>query len=242
MAMTAQTQQQPAVAVTRRGLVARAARAVNARMILDTTECQEYASTHWSSQWYGNARLARRMLPGAAIATPCALVSASGRRHRCAVERPVQDDTHDQDEFLLTLSPPPGSLGRTLEPRTSAVKPTVRLQLPNPAVRQAVRPVEVAIAARAAVDLHIHPATTATLPRQAAHQAVQQDADQTQYNESAAPFRMQPPVMQQLTGPSSTSAPPCAYFELDPKLHDEVYYASCIFVSGMLSRRPWNAR
>ena len=182
------------------------------------------------------------MLLGAVSATPCVLASASGRQHRCAVARPVQDDTHDQDDYLLMLSLQPGSQGRTLEPRMNAVKPTVRLQLPNLAVRQAVRPGEVAVAVRAAVDLHIHPATTATLPRQAAHQAVQQDADQTQYNESTAPFRMQPPVMQQLIGPSSTSAPPCAYFELDPKLHDDVYYVSCIFVGGMLSRRPWNAR
>ena len=156
--------------------------------------------------------------------------------------RHVQDGTHDQDDYLLMLSLQPGSQGRTLEPRMNAVKPTVRLQLPNLAVRQAVRPGEVAVAVRAAVDLHIHPATTATLPRQAAHQAVQQDADQTQYNEGAAPFRMQPPVMQQLTGPSSTLAPPCAFSGLDPKLHDDAFYASCIFGGGMRSRRPWSAR
>ena len=239
--MTAQMQQQPAAAVTRRGLVARAARAVNVHMILVLTVCPEFASTRWSSQWSGTVRLAGRMLPGAAIATPCALVSANGRRHRCAVERHVQDDTHDQDEFLLTPSPLPGSLGRTLEPRMNAVKPTVRLQPPNPAGRQAVRPGKEAVAVRAAVDLHIHPATTATLPRQAAHRAAQQDEDQIQCNESDAHSGTAPPAKRQPIGPSSTLAPRCASFELGPKLHAGAFCASCIFGGGMRSRRPWSA-
>ena len=64
------TRQLQAVAVTRPGLAAPAARDDSVLTTLATTGCQACASIHWSSPWFGTATLASHARLGAATGTP----------------------------------------------------------------------------------------------------------------------------------------------------------------------------